>query len=492
MQWESPSLLVRRHGSPALRGTVLLSLRHPGYGTKMFSPYGSITFLIAKLFDSDLIVLAGFWAPHAFPHTPTSKPSPSFAPNGSNADKGVKHDRPEKIIASPNPSPHSLLTKPSKPYSSYINPLKSSPELEKIYAQKTVKILSTLFPKTCNCEKPNLVHFKIKTRPTISRCTSCYKQISITANTPLQGFHLPLSYFSYIFEKQILAYPRSISSMEISRTLNLSYKSSYYLKRRIQIICSLLNDNLQKQMYDELKTHNENNPVKLPKNGDYREITKNNPVAVCDSVVLYSSSLKANKHRSRRYKTGTSSIFLSNALGGGQSGILVHTVGINHGMTFYKSIPLNNQEYLSKDLDSKIPKQTILYSDEGYTFLWDRINHRAVNHSKRSNDNRYNMSRERWITKQSVSSNGAEARNNVLKQSFRSFAYVSPKWSQCYLSEFSFLGNVRFSEPLRELFLGSIVGEGEKCWILPQEGIEPPLSVPKTDVLSVELPGQRR
>jgi len=141
-------------------------------------------------------------------------------------------------------------------------------------------------------------------------------------------------------------------------------------------------------------------------------------------------------------------------LGGGQAGVLVHTVGINHGMTFYKSIPLNNQEYLGKDLDQKIPKDTILFTDEGYTFIWDRKNHKMVNHSKRSKDPRYNLSRERWITKQGVTSNGAESRNNLLKQSFRSYSYISPKWSQLYLDEISFLGNVRFAEGLKELLLG--------------------------------------
>jgi hypothetical protein len=207
-------------------------------------------------------------------------------------------------------------------------------------------------------------------------------------------------------------------------------------------------------MYRELSDYNEKNPIKLPQNDDLREIIKDEPVAVADSVVLYSSSLRANKHRSRRFKTGTSSIYLSNSLGGEQKGVLVHTVGINHGMTFYKSIPLNNQNYLGKDLESKIPKNTILFTDEGYSFIWDRMNHRMVNHSKKSGDARYNLSRERWITKEGVSSNGAEARNNLLKQSFRSYNYISPKWSQLYLDELSFLGNVRFSEPLRRILLG--------------------------------------
>lgn len=264
-------------------------------------------------------------------------------------------------------------------------------------------------------------------------------------------------------QDQILQYPKVMTSKEISRKLNLSYKSSYFLKKRIQVLFSILNESLQKQLYNELQEATKD--FRLPKEGNLTKALKNKPLAVADTVILYSSSLKANKHRSRRYKTGSASIYLSNALGGEQKGTMVHTIGINHGMTFYKSIPLNNQKYLGKDLDEKIPRYVPLFTDEYYTFIWDRPNHRMVNHSKKSKDPRYNLSRERWITKDGVTSNSAEARNNILKQSFRSYGYISPQWSQLYLNEISFLGNVRFDEELRGLLLGrEAVGEGDRCF----------------------------
>ena len=40
----SPSLLVRHHGSPALRGTVLFGASHPGRLNQTISPYGSKSF----------------------------------------------------------------------------------------------------------------------------------------------------------------------------------------------------------------------------------------------------------------------------------------------------------------------------------------------------------------------------------------------------------------------------------------------------------------
>lgn len=368
--------------------------------------------------------------------------------------------RPIRPLAHTNPLRSSLKPRKNKPFKNYTNPLKASPELDKIYATKTLTILSKLFPKSCNCPNPNLVFHKFKNRPTMARCSNCYKQVSITANTPLDRFKLPLSYFSYILENQILSYPKSYTSSEISRKLNLPYKASYRLKRRIQIFCSLLNEKLREQMYLELDEHYKKNPITLPSEGDYREIAKENPVCVADSVILFSSSLRANSFRSRRYNTGVSSIYLSNSIGGEQKGILCHTTGVVGKWTFYTSLPLANSYYLQKDLEEKFPKSSILWTDTGYEFLWDYKNHKSVNHSKRSNDPRYNMSRERWVTKQSVTSNGAEARNNILKQSFRSYGYISPKWSKCYLEEFSFLANVKYAEPLRELLTGSSVSEG--------------------------------
>ncbi|GBF44653.1 hypothetical protein LPTSP2_39570, partial [Leptospira ellinghausenii] len=215
-------------------------------------------------------------------------------------------------------------------------------------------------------------------------------------------------------------------------------------------------------MYNELNEHYKKNPITLPKEGSYKEIAKENPISIADSVILFSSSLRANSSRSRRYNTGTSSIYLSNSIGGEQKGVLCHTTGVVGKWTFYESLPLANSYYLQKDLESKIPKSAILWTDQGYEFLWDYKNHKSVNHSKRSNDPRYNMSRHRWVTEQSVTSNGAEARNALIKASFKAFGYVSPKWSKCYLDEYSFLGNVRFAEPLMELLTGTSVCDVEK------------------------------
>lgn len=330
----------------------------------------------------------------------------------------------------------STYTRPNK----NVTPLENE-QIRKEYTLRTLTILKSLYPKGCNCPKsqiePKLNYLRVKGRESIARCGHCHKQISLTANTPFQNIKLPLAYISYIIQDQILQYPKVMTSREISRKLSIPYKTAFYLKKRIQVIFTHLNDSLREKLFKELE------------NPDYAK----DKIAVADSVVLYSSSLRANKFRSRRYKGGSASIYLSNSIGGEQKGTLVHTVGINGGMTFYKSIPLSNQYYLEKDLEEKIPKNVTLWTDQGYEFIWDRPNHKSVNHSRKSNDPRYNMSRERWVTTEGVSSNGAEARNNILKQSFRSYGYISPKWSQLYLTEISLLGNIRFVPELRN-FLG--------------------------------------
>ena len=378
-------------------------------------------------------------------------PKKNTFPNRSNR-KGAS----QKVKQSSN-----LDGNPSQPFPNLSNAEKGNkyslldhPEINQFFKLKTLKILKSIYPKSCNCSNPNLLFLKVKNRDSIARCSNCHKQISITSNTPFQNYKSNLSYISFIIWDMVNQYPKIMTSKEISRKLNLSYKTSYYLKKRLQVIFSQLNETLRQNLFEELK-----NPVESDKK----------PIAVADSVVLYSSSLRANKHRSRRYKTGTASIYLSNSLGGGQCGTLVHTTGIVGGMTFYKSIPLTNQEFLEKDLDEKFPKNVTLWTDSGYGFLWDRPNHASVNHNRKSNDPRYNLSRERWVTKEGVTSNGAEARNNILKQSFRSYGYVSPQFSQLYLNEISFLGNVRFSAPLRSLLLG---GDDLDLWgkVIPTAG----------------------
>jgi hypothetical protein len=101
---------------------------------------------------------------------------------------------------------------------------------------------------------------RLSSRPTVARCSSCHKQVSITSNTPLHKFQLPLGYFSYILHDAILQYPKVITSTEISRKLNLPYKTAYFLKRRLQVVTSMLNTKLRENLKLELTQYAEETP----------------------------------------------------------------------------------------------------------------------------------------------------------------------------------------------------------------------------------------
>ncbi|NCN11665.1 MAG: hypothetical protein GW938_17660, partial [Leptospira sp.] len=156
-------------------------------------------------------------------------------------------------------------------------------QVEKHYALLTLSIIKSLFNKECNCKKPNLVFFRVKSRPTVARCSSCHKQVSITANTPLHKFQLPLGYFSYILHDAILQYPKVVTSTEISRKLNLPYKTAYFLKRRLQVITSMLNTKLRQNLKSELTKFAELHPLTLPKGEDLKPLLEDYPVASADA-----------------------------------------------------------------------------------------------------------------------------------------------------------------------------------------------------------------
>jgi len=70
------------------------------------------------------------------------------------------------------------------------------------------------------------------------------------------------------------------------------------------------------------------------------------------------------------------------------------------------------------------------------------MNHRTINHSRKSVDKRHRWSRQRW-SKNGIHNNVAEGNNGILKRGFKAYGWINPKYSQLYLNEFSFLGNLR-------------------------------------------------
>ncbi|EMY71891.1 hypothetical protein LEP1GSC199_0107 [Leptospira vanthielii serovar Holland str. Waz Holland = ATCC 700522] len=183
-----------------------------------------------------------------------SNPQRSFLPHpkkntSSKKPRGVDIPASEKITgrkvnnSSESTTSHSILTPleftSGRPY------LLENEELNKFFKIKTLKILKSIYPKSCNCNNPNLLFLKVKNRDSIARCSNCHKMVSITAKTPFENYRSNLAYISFIIWDMINQYPKIMTSKEISRKLNLSYKTSFYLKKRIQVIFSQLNETLR-------------------------------------------------------------------------------------------------------------------------------------------------------------------------------------------------------------------------------------------------------
>jgi len=139
-------------------------------------------------------------------------------------------------------------------------------------------------------------------------------------------------------------------------------------------------------------------------------------------MALFSASQRANKGRKRHKHTGlTSSIYLSDKLGGKQIGSLFLTIGVKEGPVFIKSIPTNRAEHLRPLLDQHIPYRTPVFSDEGFKWLsWP--NHRMVNHSAKSKEKRYRWARNRW-SKNGIHNQVSEGLQSSFKTAMRNYRY---------------------------------------------------------------------
>ncbi|WP_425593114.1 transposase, partial [Leptospira wolffii] len=312
------------------------------------------------------------------------------------------------------------------------------------YLAITKKFLDNFYPKTCTtpeCEN-HILDKEISTRPDVIRCSKCHSQQSRLSYTPLHHFKLDLWMFGYVLHESLIQFPKVLTSTEISRRLKISYKAASLLKRRFQLFCS---DQLPK--YKDLTYNALNEQFKdflLPPN-ENKDISKkmaNKPYVCVDTAVLYSAGERANKGRKRYSSKGqTSSIYLSPKLGGKQVGTLVQTIGVKNGPVFFTSVPNQKAETLGPIIRDHIPTSSALFSDLGYSWLWGVYrNHRSVNHSARSKDNRFRWARNRY-SKNGIHSQVAEGNNRLLKTAFASYGWIKPEYSTLYLNEFSFIKN---------------------------------------------------
>ncbi|EKS06770.1 ISXO2-like transposase domain protein [Leptospira santarosai str. JET] len=240
----------------------------------------------------------------------------------------------------------------------------------------------------------------------------------------------------------MIQHPKVLTSTEISKRLKISYKAAALLKKRFQCFASEQNLKYKRLTFDALDREFKDFSLPADEEADVTEAMKDKPYVCADTVVLYSASERANQGRKRyRHSGSTSSIYLSDKLGGAQVGTLVHTIGIKQGPVFFHSVPNQKMNTLGPIIKDHLPLRTPLMTDEGYPWLWNIYkNHRSVNHSARSKDIRYQWARNRW-SKNGVHNQVAEGNQRLLKTAFSSYCYIRPENSTRYLNEFSFLKN---------------------------------------------------
>ncbi|EMJ99123.1 transposase, partial [Leptospira sp. B5-022] len=249
-----------------------------------------------------------------------------------------------------------------------------------------------------------------------------------------------------------------VTATELSKRLRIGYNAASLLKRRFQLFASDQNPKYKKLTYDALNDQFKDFLLPPNENRDISKIMAKRPYVCVDTAVLYSAGERASQGRKRYSHRGqTSSIYLSEKLGGRQVGTLVQTIAIKNGPVFFSSVPNQKAETLGPLIKEHLPTSTPLFTDQGYPWLWGIYrNHRSVNHSARSKDNRFRFARNRW-SKNGVHNQIAEGNQRVLKTAFAAYGYIKPKYSQMYLNEFSFIKNANV------FGLDVLVEDGDSC-----------------------------
>jgi hypothetical protein len=313
-----------------------------------------------------------------------------------------------------------------------------------LFTHFTNTILSTIYPK--QCPECGIVLTKtIRTRPSVIRCAKCHYQTSRIKNTPLDNMRIPHWMFGWLLLESSIAYPKVITSKEIQRKLGVAYNTALLLKRRLQLFSTDLTPQMKKLFNEILMKEGSDLPHKNDREFTLGCIQEGSiPVVNADTLVLFSASQRANKGRKRHRHGGqTASIYLSDSLGGKQIGSLVHTIALKGGGVIYQYITDQTTQSLGSQIAEFIPKHSRIFTDEGYPFLQGIYkNHRMVNHSLKSRDNRYRFSGNRWC-QNGIHNQVAEGFNNTLKTAFRSYGYFRPENAGLYLAEFSLMANIR-------------------------------------------------
>lgn len=105
---------------------------------------------------------------------------------------------------------------------------------------RAIKLVESLvWPKGAVCPHCNhggkIYRLAGKTsRPGLRKCAACRKQFTVRVGTIFEGSHIPLSKW-LIAIYMMCTYPKGVSASQLQRTLDISYKSAWFLCQRIRL-----------------------------------------------------------------------------------------------------------------------------------------------------------------------------------------------------------------------------------------------------------------
>lgn len=301
-------------------------------------------------------------------------------------------------------------------------------------------VLSLLYP--CICECGSLCTTEIANRPYLLRCPKCLKQKSKLGHTPFRNLRVPQWIAGFLIEESFIRHPKVITAAEIKRRLGVSERTALTLKRRVQLLAAeqapRIKKLIEKQLTREFKDFT------LPPDGeDVSALVAGKKVVHADTLVLWSAQGRFGRNRFR-HSGQTSSLFRSPRMGGAQIGTMAHVMGVEKGWCLTHSVSDQKANTIGPIIRDHLPINSAIFTDEGYPWLF-RVypNHRMINHSRKSSDDRFKFARDRW-SRNGIHNQVAESLNSSLKAEMRAYRYFTPGYSSCYLNEWSFFKNLRY------------------------------------------------